>query len=101
MAHSAAAPEQTHKFQHAPIFIDASGDVPFVIVADRVVSLRALAAMTPHTLHLLERLADPEMNGQVVRIEHVPMAPGASLGGPIRLVKIGIATHVLYKAVGR
>jgi hypothetical protein len=83
--------------------IEVSDGGAFLTIGDRTVSLRALAAMSPHTLALLERLADPEMDGQVVRIENRrsnPTDPSSrpSDDGSVRLVKMGIAGHVLHKA---
>lgn len=72
--------------------LDARGEMPVLIVGKNVVSLRALEILTPSTLYLLERLADPEFNNQVVRIDRDEDT------GQVRMVKIGVAAHVLHKA---
>jgi hypothetical protein len=74
--------------------IEVGDEGGVVTIGGRSVSLHALAAMSPNTLALLERLTDPAMNGQVVRIEQNPKS--SEFG--IRLVKMGIAGHVLHKA---
>lgn len=74
------------------LFIDGRGDVPLMIMKGKVISLRALEQLTPQTVALLEILATPEMDGQVVRIEN--------RDGQVRLVKTGLVGHVLHKAKG-
>jgi hypothetical protein len=74
--------------------LDCSGTVPRMTLDGRVVSLRLLEVLTAENIAVLEKLSDPGMDGQVVRIEQRP-------GGVLRIVKIGIAGHVLHKAVRR
>jgi hypothetical protein len=107
MANTVAAPEQTHQLPPSTLqlFLHGRNETPTLVLKGRVVSLRALELMTPHTLAMLEQLAAPEMNGQVVRIEQStpnptdPRTRPSDLGQTtVRLVKIGVAGHVLHKA---
>lgn len=75
------------------LFIDARGDVPFVLIKGKVVSLHALEHLTPNMVSLLEQLAGPDLVGQVVRIDRE--------AGEVRLKRMGVVAHALSKAVGK
>lgn len=70
--------------------IDESGCVPFLIINERPISLRACAALSPSMLAVLEELAKPESNGGVFRIERYE--------GQVRLTKVGLMAHASHKA---
>ena len=56
-----------------------------VVVNGREVSLRALNALTPEMLALLEEMVKPEASGSVYRVEHGTKG--------VQVTKIGLASH--------
>ena len=74
--------------------LDYTQAEPLLVLDGRFVSLRALRSMTAANIRLLEKLSEPGMHGQVVRIEQMA-------DREIKLVKMGLAAHVVRKVRGK
>lgn len=76
------------------ITLDCDGSAARIILDGKEVPLYALNFLTQRNIQLLAALSSPGMDGQVVRIEQ-----GADR--EIRLVKMGLAAHLVKKVRGR
>jgi hypothetical protein len=61
-----------------------------LVINERPISLRAVAAVSPAMLGVLEELAKPESDGCCYRVERE--------GDGIRLIKVGLMGHAGHKA---
>ena len=71
------------------LVLDCSGPEDYVAIGGKTLSLKALAALTPAMLSVLEQLVKPEANGGVFRVERK--------GDQVRLMAVGIMGHVVHK----